>query len=304
LKQVMADASAYYLIGYSPARPRSDGKFHRINVRVKRPGLRVTARRGYWAPTEAETNPPPAPPPDPKLTGALSELVTPGEGRLIDVWVGTEPGEDGQASVQIAWEPANKSPDGAPSLVEVEPVTRTGTVLGEAQVIATLPRDGDAATVASYQLKPGPQALRLTVRSEGGAVLDRWTQSLVVPDYSTAPLKLGTPRVFRTRTLAETRAFEANPRPTPSASRRFRRTDRLVIDVPYTVTSGQPDIRAQLTNREGKVLAALPLATGPEGVARVVMPLASLAPSTYTVRIEVSAGDDEGVQVVAFTVSQ
>ena len=53
------------------------------------------------------------------------------------------------------------------------------------------------------------------------------------------------------------------------------------------------------------MLAPLPLAEGPDGVARVVMPLASLAPSTYTVRVEVQASEtSRDAQVVAFTVSQ
>ena len=81
LKDVIADASAYYLIGYAPTRQLSDGKFHKIHVRVKRSGVRVTARRGYWAPTEAESNPEPAAPTDPTLTGALRELVDPGRSR-------------------------------------------------------------------------------------------------------------------------------------------------------------------------------------------------------------------------------
>ena len=29
----------------------ADGKFHKIDVEVKRRGVRVVARRGYWAPT-------------------------------------------------------------------------------------------------------------------------------------------------------------------------------------------------------------------------------------------------------------
>ena len=49
LNGVMADASAYYLIGYTPTRRGNDGKFHEIKVRVKRRGVRVTARRGYWS---------------------------------------------------------------------------------------------------------------------------------------------------------------------------------------------------------------------------------------------------------------
>ncbi len=54
LAGVMADASAYYLVGYTPTRRTNDGKFHEIKVRVKRRGVRVTARRGYWAASEKE----------------------------------------------------------------------------------------------------------------------------------------------------------------------------------------------------------------------------------------------------------
>lgn len=305
LKDVMTDASAYYLIGYSPTRQLTDGRFHKISVRVKRSGVRVTARRGYWAPTEAETNPEPPPPVDPNLTGALRELVTPGgaDRRLIDMWVGTEASEYGLSKVHVSWEAASRATE-TPATVEVEPVTRTGASLYPAQTIGAPPKGNEAATVASFHLKPGPAALKVTVRTEGGAVLDRWTQSLVVPDYAAASLKIGTPRVFRTRSLAETRAFDVDPEPTPTASRRFRRTDRLVIDVPYVAEVGEPNLLAKLTNRDGKVLAPLTLAKGPDGVARVVLPLASLAPSTYTVRVEVNAGSNAGAQVVAFTVSQ
>lgn len=305
LKDVMADASAYYLIGYTPTRRLSDGKFHKISVRVKRSGVRVSARRGYWAPSEAETNPDPGPPPDPNLTGALRELVTPGGGdkRVIDLWVGTEPSEFGLSAVHVAWEPVGRSAD-APATVDVEPVTRTGTSLYPPQTIGHVPKEGDMPTVASFQLKPGAAALKVTLRTPGGAVIDRWTQSLAVPDYAAASLKIGTPRVFRTRTPAEARAFDADSQPTPTATRRFRRTDRLVIDVPFVTDVGDPTIEAKLTNREGKVLAPLTLANGPDGVARIMLPLASLAPSTYAVRVEVNAGSDAGAQVVAFTVSQ
>ncbi|MDH4065522.1 MAG: VWA domain-containing protein, partial [Acidobacteriota bacterium] len=295
VKDVFVDASAYYLVGYSPTRQQADGKFHRIDVRVKRSGVKVTARRGYWAPTEAELNPPPAPPEDAPLTEALRELVDSPEGRMIDMWVGTEPAEDGLSSaVHVTWEPAPRNRGDNPDTVEVEPVTRTGSTLGSPQTVRSPPRSGDVPTVASFQLQPGAAALKVTVRSPGGSVLDRWTQSLVVPSYASAALRLGTPRVFRARSLAEARAFEADPQPTPTASRRFRRTDRLVIDVPYTVQSGEPKIQASLTNRDGKVLAPLELAPGPTGVARVALPLASMAPSTYTVRVEVAAGADAG----------
>lgn len=39
--------SRYYLLGYAPPAHPRDGRFHRIEVRVKRPGLTAIARRGY-----------------------------------------------------------------------------------------------------------------------------------------------------------------------------------------------------------------------------------------------------------------
>jgi VWFA-related protein len=42
--------SRYYVLGYYPPTQARDGRFHRIEVRVRRPGLRVSARRGYAAP--------------------------------------------------------------------------------------------------------------------------------------------------------------------------------------------------------------------------------------------------------------
>lgn len=42
--------STYYMIGYYPPNHPRDGRFHKIDVRVTRPGLRVIARRGYASP--------------------------------------------------------------------------------------------------------------------------------------------------------------------------------------------------------------------------------------------------------------
>jgi VWFA-related protein len=47
--RVQRDMSAYYLLGYSSTNPTKDGRFRRIQVRVKRDGFRVEARAGYYA---------------------------------------------------------------------------------------------------------------------------------------------------------------------------------------------------------------------------------------------------------------
>lgn len=54
INRVVADLSSYYLIGYYSTNTKLDGKFRTISVRVKRPGVRVRARRGYRGLTPGE----------------------------------------------------------------------------------------------------------------------------------------------------------------------------------------------------------------------------------------------------------
>jgi hypothetical protein len=71
LARVASESSHYYLIGYAPSDGAHDGRYRPIDVRVKRPGLRVSARKGYVAPDDDA--PPPA-----SFSGLgpeLSELV-------------------------------------------------------------------------------------------------------------------------------------------------------------------------------------------------------------------------------------
>jgi VWFA-related protein len=43
------DLHNYYLVGYTPVNETYDGRFRRIDVMVKRPGVTVSARKGYFA---------------------------------------------------------------------------------------------------------------------------------------------------------------------------------------------------------------------------------------------------------------
>ena len=48
-KGVQDDTSMYYLLGYHSTNTAKDGKYRRITVQVNRPGVKIDARRGYYA---------------------------------------------------------------------------------------------------------------------------------------------------------------------------------------------------------------------------------------------------------------
>jgi VWFA-related protein len=49
IRRAVDDARVTYLLGYSPTHGKWDGRFHEIQVKVKRPGLEVRHRKGYVA---------------------------------------------------------------------------------------------------------------------------------------------------------------------------------------------------------------------------------------------------------------
>lgn len=49
LDTIAADANSFYVLGFQPASTNWDGKFRAVQVRVKREGVRVRARKGYLA---------------------------------------------------------------------------------------------------------------------------------------------------------------------------------------------------------------------------------------------------------------
>ena len=50
LARIGRESRSYYLLGYTPANRKADGRFRTIEVKVARDGVAVRARRGYYAP--------------------------------------------------------------------------------------------------------------------------------------------------------------------------------------------------------------------------------------------------------------
>ncbi|MGE3275836.1 MAG: VWA domain-containing protein [Vicinamibacterales bacterium] len=311
LDNVITDASAYYLVGYSPDRLLTDGKFHKIEVEVKRRGAHVTSRQGYWAPslTEMEAAAKAASKPEvPGLNNAMADLVVPASGDLADVWVGSSRGVDGKTALTVSWEPTvpEGRPDATPATtLEVEPLTQEdGKALAEAKDIPKSEGASRASAATTFELAPGPIQLRFTVKGAEGQTLDSWATPSTVPDLAEGELTFATPRFLRARSPYEFRQIRTNPESTPTAARQFTRTDRVLVDLQvYGAAAGQATLTAELLNQAGDKLADLSVPAVANGHARFEIPIQNLAPSTYVLRVRAEAGEQTARHLEAFRVA-
>jgi VWFA-related protein len=304
LDGIIADASAYYLLGYTPARAFADGKFHRIDVKVKRRGVRVTARRGYWAPTEKETTAAPAAPIEPGVADALSQLKDPRAARPVDVWIGLSRAA-ARTRVSVTWEQeTSRDARQRAARLAVERLSGRGlnAVAEERHVIAATALGADSA-VAIFEVDGGTELpLRLTAESADGGIVDQWDQVVRVPSFE-GELALSTPRFLRTRSAFEAQSMRAGQDPPPAASRQFRRTDRVFVEVEcYAPDGASPTVTARLLNGKGERLTDLEIPAPVDGRSRFTLPVGSLAASTYILRLDASAGGRDVQQRAAFRV--
>lgn len=58
LERIALANTSYYLLGYYPGNRNEDGRYRKIEVLVKRPGVRVIARKGYFLTGKNKTNEP------------------------------------------------------------------------------------------------------------------------------------------------------------------------------------------------------------------------------------------------------
>jgi len=305
LQGVMADASAYYLVGYSPTRKTNDGRFHEIKVRVKRRGVRVNARRGYWAASEKELTAAAeaaATPVNVALTGALSALSDSVNTRAVSIWTGFAKGDADRTRVMFTWEPNAVATD-KPARLEIQPVDDAGKETMPSQTIGGAP--GELPLMARFDFVGGKHRLRFTSFTSAGDVIDRWVQSQAVPDFSKQSLVMTTPKILRAKNMVEFRAIEANPAASPTAATRFGGTDRVMVDIEVQAPAGQkPDLKVDLLNAKGDLLRALDTPQLADGRARMTLPVSSLANSTYVLRIEATVGDQSAQQWVAFRIAR
>jgi hypothetical protein len=252
LDRVVADNSAYYVLGYSSSNERRDGRFRSVDVRVKRPGLRVRARKGYTAPRgrPASTVPPIATDASPAVRDALNSAL-PTSGLPLSVTAAPFAAARSMASIAVAVEiPAGQlkfTEQGGTFSEGIEVVAIAIDANGKMQdggrdeaPMRLSQRSYDAVQQGGVRLTrrltvpPGRYQVRVAARESNGGAVGAVTLDVDVPDFTKAPLALSGIAIA---SVAASRTVTANPDPgfkgvlpgPPTAMREFPRGDLLSV---------------------------------------------------------------------------
>jgi VWFA-related protein len=296
LQRVLDDLNSYYLLGYySPA--KADGKYHRITVRVKRPGVQVRARAGYLAakpPAASRSGAPvtpaaPAAPADAAETHLISDAIgalsSYARERPLRLQIATAWLPAGIPGVWVVAEvPRNVSGDdwSKGGTAEVRLLDDAGATLVTQE--APLPASAGPISARVFlkpalPLTPGEYQIRVRASSAG-----------VLPASETARITVALPPAGR-GALFNRRGVSTGNREAATADLRFRRTERVIVLLPASST--QP-AAARLLDRAGKALAIPVTATtreDPDGSRwyAAELTLAPLAPGDYLLELTTAA---------------
>ena len=277
---------------------------------MKRTGVQVRARSGYWAPS----------PDDALRTALLARLNEPKKpaplepmrhvSTLIRPWFGVAKGDEGKTRVTIVWEPAVRVPGDRrrrnASRVQLTALAADDKVLFEGPLRPTGPlaidEQGATPSRAVFDAAPGRVRLRMSIQDVTAQVLDSDVRDLTVPDFR-RPVAIGTPEILRARNALEFRRLDADAA-VPVASREFSRAERLLIRFPaYGPPNAAPSLSAKLLNRMGQTMRELIVASTPGGANEIDLPLAGLANGEYLIELIAKSPAGEAKDRVNFRVT-
>ena len=301
LQGVMADASAYYLLGYESPATAADGKFRKIDVDVRRGGVRVIARTGYWAPrpedlrTSARASIEATVPPE--VAEALDSLKDQSRRVAVADWIGVRPLDSGQSQITVVFETLAARAAPRVGVVELEVTGPDG-----AKSYPTPLEEPAGVWAVQFASTAGRLRIRTIVKNAAGEEIDSWSRDTIVPVATDGSL-VGTPIVYRPASVLQYRALMAGTEIAPSALRRFRRTDRAVVRLAMAADLKAP-VDVQLLNRQGVPLKTLAAAAAPAPAeVQVELPLGSLAFADYVLRFIVTLPGGKMTRLVPFTLA-
>jgi len=322
-ERVVRENSAYYMLGYYPINDRRDGRFRRIEVRVKRPGLQVRSRRGYVAPRGRAPNPRVAAAANPldAAIGTAMNSPIPTTGIPLSVSAAAYKGAAPNASVALAIEMradafrfAEKNGmltdrvHVALSSVDAKGTIRPGPkhvlTMEMSAATAQAARERGFRVVSEASLPPGRYQLRIAAAEEGANRSGSTFYDLDVPDFqkpgfSMSGVALTSAGASATPTVRAVEVLkDVLPGP-PVTVREFARNDQIALfaefyenasnapahSVELETTVRAEDGRVVFENREQRSSTDLQGKSGGYGYG-VRFPLTEFAPGLYVIRVQ------------------
>jgi VWFA-related protein len=213
LSKLIDDGNGYYLIGYQPEQSTFDtkmevAKYHAITVRVKRPGLKVRSRNGFYGLSDARPSSATPRTPQAQIAKALVSPFTTGDLRVRLTTLFSNSDKDGAYIKVLLHFDAHdltftEAPDGSQSVaVDIALVAfdengePTGTMnknwslrVAKASFEDVL-RKGLVYSVPVPMKKSGPYQLRVALRDATSQKLGSAMQFIEVPDLKKGDLAL------------------------------------------------------------------------------------------------------------------
>ena len=301
LRRMVQDGSTYYLLGYTSSVAPRDGKFHEIDVRVRRRDVQISARRGYWAFSLEDVRramAPPRPSAPPEVNAALEELAgTTARASTeagLTVWAGSRRAASSAASVvTVVWEAPprlGRGADAVLSTVHLEVTAESGESVFKGPVAPAAGASRPAGQV-TFEAPPGMIRVRVTAEDIRGQRLDVRDRHLEVPDPTAAGPRLGTPFIFRGRSALDLKEVRAQATPMPAASRTFARSERILLRFQAFGPAGAPPaVAIRLLNATGQPLASFPEpAAAADSTYEAEMTFGAFPPGDYVIEISADA---------------
>ena len=341
LSRIERETSRYYVLGYVADPSASPGKFRTLDVKVKRPGLKVRARRGY-VPADLKAAEKRdlglKPGTSPAVAAAIMNPVPVGE-LPVRVWAAPFKGKGKLSSVAIAVEI-----DGAALKyqqrddrffedleVSILAADHDGKIRGsdrqtmnlklKPETHKILANGGGVRMLSRIELPPARYQIRIGVHESNGGTVGTVPIDVEVPDYSKLPFGLSglvltssaAPRLTTPR--PDPLLKEMLPLP-PVSTRVFGKNEVISVFAEIydrsTPALHDVDVNVSVLPKGGTIPVFTAIDTRSMEASptvrvhgyKVEIPANDLAPGDYVLRVEASsrAGKQAAVREVPFTV--
>ena len=324
--EIIRESESYYVIGYRPADPQIPGQRRKIDVTVRRPGIKISARREYVVPAVSPITP--GDETRTELDAAMRSALPVADSPLA--MTASSFGVHGQSTnavavaVDISTFAAQTAAAGgvrAPLTIAVAAYDVHGRPVGAADVISVsdvpISNERRLETIARLDLPPGDHELRAAVVAEGTGRTASVFTHISAPSYAVDPLSLSQivmAATSDTDTIQRQRLADLLPI-VPTTNREFSRTApvsaflQVYQGLARTDTIQPVRLIASVIDRAGttrarEVLELTPPAFGDRRTAdrRFAISVSSLEPGEDLLTIEATAGARQAGRATRFVV--